>query len=490
MRPSSEIEWGFYGRRTELEALEAMLERGSWFFLKVSGRRRIGKTELIRQALATRPDTRVFYLQIPDSEAAGVVDATQRYMDLFDVPGARPQTLPDVAALAGRLMREGWIVAFDEFQYFHHSRIQAFPSFLQAEVDSLRHERSRIGGLIVLGSVHTEMNALLEDRGAPLFGRVTDTLDLGHLDVASVLEILRDHADTEPGRLLSLWNLFEGIPKFYRDAWERGVLHANRRELVQEMFFASSGPLRGEADHWLLQELRGRYDLVLRYVAEHPGCSNADIDAWARTTDPGSARQVGGYLKALDERYGLVERLQPMFAPPRARSGRFYLRDNFLRSWMSALRAPVAAAHFRPAGVLLDAAEARLDTGEGVALERLAATLYHERSRRGLGDFLVSREVRGWWDRSGTEIDLVLVDEEQHRLRLGTCKRSAHKLICDLRRFDGHVARYLRVMPRFSGWEVDRIAIAPSLNADQRQACAAAGYLPQDLGDLTAGLLP
>jgi aminoglycoside/choline kinase family phosphotransferase len=35
------------------------------------------------------------------------------------------------------------------------------------------------------------MTALLEDRHAPLFNRTTDTLELGHLDIASVLDILR-----------------------------------------------------------------------------------------------------------------------------------------------------------------------------------------------------------------------------------------------------------------------------------------------------------
>lgn len=484
------MSWDFYGRATELAALDAMLSRGRWFFLKLSGRRRIGKTELVRHALARRPDARVFYLQVPDSEPAGVVDAAQRYMDLFAIAGERPRTLPDVAALIGRLMREGFIVALDEFQYFHHARIAAFPSFLQAEVDALRHARAAAGGLIVLGSVHTEMTALLEDRGAPLFGRVTDTLDLGHLDVASVLAILAAHAEPTPERLLTLWNLFEGVPKFYRDAWERGVLGAPRRGLVREMFFASSGPLRAEADHWLLQELRGRYDLVLRYVAEHPGCTNADIAAWAKATDPGSERQVGGYLKVLDERYRLIERLQPVFAPPRSRSGRFYLRDNFLRAWMSALRAPVAASHFRPLDDLLDAAEARLDTGEGASLERLAAALVQERSRRGIGDFALSEEVRGWWDRSGTEVDLVLVSEQDRRVRLGACKRSGERLVRDLTRFDGHIERFVQSVPRFRGWTVEKLAIAPTLPATHRQACAAAGYLSMDLDDLTHGLLP
>lgn len=482
--------WAFYGRDTELAAVDAMVHRGRWFFLKVSGRRRIGKTELIREALARRAGARVLYVQIPDSEPAGVVDAAQRYMDLFEVAGPRPTSLPDLAATIGRLMREGWVVALDEFQYFHRPSIAPFCSFLQAEVDALRHERGEHpGGLVVLGS-YTEMTALLDDRSAPLFGRVTDTLDLPHLDIASVLQILRAHADTRPERLLSVWNLFEGIPKFYRDAWERGVLGVPRRELLQEMFFSSSAPLRNEADHWLLQELRGRYDMVLRYVAEHPGCNNAEVDEWARRLDAGSERQVGGYLKVLDERYRLIERLQPIFAKPSARNGRFYVRDNFLRSWLAALRAPVSATHFRPLPLLLDAAETRLDITEGRSLERLVATLYAERSRRGLGDLLLSEPARGWWDRQGTELDLVIPSHDAQRLRVGTCKRNPDKLIADLSNFDGHIARFLAANPGYASWKVEKVAIAPTLDADHRQRAVAAGYLPQDLTELTEGLLP
>jgi AAA+ ATPase superfamily predicted ATPase len=39
--------WGFYGRRRERAELAQVLERGRWFFLQISGRRRIGKTRLV-----------------------------------------------------------------------------------------------------------------------------------------------------------------------------------------------------------------------------------------------------------------------------------------------------------------------------------------------------------------------------------------------------------------------------------------------------------
>lgn len=161
------------------------------------------------------------------------------------------------------------------------------------------------------------------------------------------------------------------------------------------MFFSSSSPLRTEADNWFLKELRGRYDLVLKYIARHAGCSNADIRAHVSSVEPGTAKQVGGYLKILDERYRMIERLQPVFASPRSRSGRFYIRDNFLRSWLAALAVPVASTRFRPVAKLVEDADTRLADAEGHGLERLASTLYAERSRKGVGDFQLTAEVRG-----------------------------------------------------------------------------------------------
>jgi hypothetical protein len=346
------------------------------------------------------------------------------------------------------------------------------------------------GGLIVLGSLFTEMNALLEDRHAPLYNRVTDTLELEHLDLASLLELLHTHADAEPERLLFLWNLFEGVPKFYRDCHEQGVLGAPRRALLRQMFFSSSSPLRTEADHWFLKELRGRYDLVLKYIAAHAGCTNGDLMAHLQTVEPAGATPLSAYLHVLDARYRMVERLQPIFAKPTGRNGRFYLRDNFLRSWMAALAVPVASTSFRPVDQLVIEADSRLAVAEGHGLERLVMALYHERSRRAIGDFPLTEAVRGWWDRHDTEIDLVAINEQEHRLRLGSCKRSADRLVDDLPRFDRHVDRFLKAQPRFTSWDIERVAIATRLEPSHRTACARAGYLAQDLNDLTNELLP
>lgn len=483
-------EWGFYGRRREQAELARVLSRDRWFFLQVSGRRRIGKTRLVQELLQPQRSERVLYIQIPDSDPAGVVSTARDFMENFGVGAPLPHDLRSLAVRIGNLCAEGWIVALDEFQYFSRKALYAFTSELQSAVDRLAATPGVKGGLIVLGSLHTEMQALLEDRSAPLYQRLTDTISLGHLDIASLLELLQAHADNTPERLLFLWNLFEGVPKFYRDCFEQGVIAADRCTLLERMFFSSSSPLRSEADNWFLRELRGRYDLVLKYVARHPGCNHADLQAHADSVAPEIGSQVAGYLKTLEEKYELVEKRLPVFAKPKARKGHYTIRDNFLRSWLDALAVPTAAINFRPLEALVRQADQRLMTAEGYGLERLVGQLYEERSRLNLGDFPLTSRIEGWWDRSDTEIDLVALDETEKRLRLGSCKRSAAALVADLGRFDGHVQRFLQAFPRFSHWRVEKVAVAPSLRREERGAIQALGYLPQDLNDLIAGLLP
>jgi uncharacterized protein len=484
-----EAEWGFYGRQSELGQLREILRRGRWFFLKITGRRRIGKTSLVQEALRGPGVSPTVYLQVPDSDPAGVISAARDFYAMFGVERHAPHDLHSLATSIAALVREGHVVAIDEFQYFSRRALYEFNSHLQYEVDQLADGASRIsGGLIVLGSLHTEMAALLEDRHAPLFNRLTDQIDLPHLDVASVLQILRTHADDSPERLLFLWNLFEGVPKFYRDCHEQGVLGAGRRDVLRRMFFSSSSPLRTEADNWFLRELRGRYDMVLKFVATHPGCTNGDLDAHVRSVESQGQSQVGGYIKILRDKYRMIERLQPIFAKPTAKNGRFYLRDNFLRSWLAALAVPAASRSFRPLEPLIDEVDERLQDCEGHGLERLWATLYEERSRKGLGSFSLTHRIDGYWDRQGTEIDLVALNENDRVLRLGSCKRNAERLVADLPRFDGHVARFLEALPRLASWRLEKVAGAPRHTAETRAAAHARGYIAEDLVDLTRDL--
>lgn len=476
--------WGFYGRQQELVQLRGILARQRWFFVQVAGRRRIGKTSLIQQALKQTGRDLTLYIQIPDSDSIGVLAACNDYLQTFGLP-QRVSSLGGLAQLIGELVTQGYVVALDEFQYFNRKPLFDFCSLLQAEVDQLSARAETVkGGLIVLGSLHAEMSALLEDRAAPLFNRTTDVLALDHLDIASLIELLQVHADASPERLLFLWNLFEGVPKFYRDAFEQGVLGADRPTLLKALFFSSSSPLRGEADNWFLRELRGRYDMLLQYVARHPGCNNADIVAAISSLSPQEGKQAGGYLKTLTERYRMVERRLPIFASPRARTGRYYISDNFLRSWLMALQRPVSAIHFRPEDQLVAQADQLLMDAEGAALEALAGRLYEETSRKGLGDFPLSERMKGYWDRAGVEIDLVAVSESLRRIRFGMCKRNPAKLMNSLPALRAGAAAFLAQHTQYAEWQVEFCAIAPQIPPNIQAELQAAGVIAQPLQSL------
>ena len=85
-------EWAFYGRRQELAQLASIMSRGRWFFLKMSGRRRIGKTTLMQEVLRSRSMSKVVYIQIPDSDPAGVISTARDFFAMFEVSSRAPNS--------------------------------------------------------------------------------------------------------------------------------------------------------------------------------------------------------------------------------------------------------------------------------------------------------------------------------------------------------------------------------------------------------------
>jgi AAA+ ATPase superfamily predicted ATPase len=419
--PSS---WGFYGRGAELEHLQSILRRGRWFFARVSGRRRIGKTVLIQEALRATGSTRVLYVQVPDAGPTGVLSAVADAMDAFGIdPGrfARPATLLELARTIDALARAGYVIALDEFQYFSREALHELTSYLQAVVDELSRDAASVtGGLFVLGSIHTELVALLENRDAPLYNRTTDRIELRHLEISSVQAILREHADATPERLLFLWNLFEGVPKFYRDCFEQGVLGASRAELLERMFFHSSSPLRSEVlEH--MKKPNERHDVPPAWVdGLATPVSAIDFRPLPELVAQADARLVDAEGVAL-------ERLVGVLYEERSRKavGDFSLTERIQGYW----------------------------NRQGIEIDLVAVDEDARRIRFGTCKRSASKL---WADLDG----------------LG-----AH-----VQRFLGEHRRFQE------GWRVEKVAIAPVIDDEVRTGIEARGFVVQDLRDLTAGL--
>jgi hypothetical protein len=75
--------WGFYGRTDELRMTAEIIGRNRWFFAKMTGRRRIGKTTLIQHAIQSAGEKPILYVQTPDSVPAGVLSAVDDALESF-----------------------------------------------------------------------------------------------------------------------------------------------------------------------------------------------------------------------------------------------------------------------------------------------------------------------------------------------------------------------------------------------------------------------
>ena len=359
-------------------------------------------------------------------------------------------------------------------------------------MDEARSNAAIRGGLFTLGSIQTEMTAILEDRASPLFNRVTDRIDIGHWDFETLFEMFRAHGVDDARHRLFLWSLFEGVPKFYRDCFDQGVLKPtrfHRSDTLRRMFFDGSSPLKDEADNWFLRELRGRYDTVLTLLARQGPISHGQLKSEYDRTGSTQENQLAGYLKVLIEKYGMVEKLQPIFSSDKQRNARYVISDNFLSAWLAAIQRNVRLARIRPIDEAVAKADVSLLTHEGYAFEKLVRQITEECSRKGVGDFSLTQIVSGYWnkaDGSDIEIDMVALDEDHRRIRFGSCKRSASAHdAASLDGFDANVARFLatKAGARYRDWTIEKALYTPAFSSNDRQAFGHRGLVCIDMTD-------
>lgn len=365
--------WGFYGRTAPLAELSRILNSGRWFFCRIEGRRRIGKTTLISQLARNNAtlSNHLVYMQVPDSDERDVAATFRRA--LKDSDHSLAQRLSDhvidfatMASAIGQLCQAGLVIVIDEFQYFTRAALKSFSSFLQAEVDKLRNSNLSHGGLFVLGSLHADMNLLLEDAGSPLFGRLTQRIKLDHWDFEDLVSVFRSQEIASPSQWLTLWTFFEGVPKFYHDAFEQDLYKVAPEvfgdELLTRMFIRSSSPLSEEADTWFLRELRGRALAILTFLADHPGCGHGELLAGVGST--AEQTQIGAYLTKLVQSYEMIMKLNPVFSDGKSRNARYYIADNFLQAWLAVAKPAREAARMKTLERTLATARPRLETVE------------------------------------------------------------------------------------------------------------------------------
>ena len=389
----------FVDREAELGLLEEAYRSGRPELVVVYGRRRLGKTFLIRRFLR---EHRGLYLVANYSERGlALLDLSRQASAELGVR-ARFEWLGDLLVLAARLLGDRPLIVIDEFQRLGGTGLLAE---VQSFWDRWGPELNPMLVLVGSGVGVVERVALSYD--SPLYGRVTRVLRLGGFGYREARVFMEGWG---PEDRVRGYSVFGGTPHYLALIDDSEPLEENILRLILE----PSGPLHEEPLVILWAETRehDRYAAILEAIAS--GRSRlteiADYTGIPR-------EQLPKYLSVLEEGLGLVERVYPLGMEGKPRYTRYRLTDFFFDFWFSEVHPNRGLIELDPRAALRRVVQ-RLDERAGRAWETVAAE--HLLLLRKRGEIAFDR-LGGWWWK-GTEIDLVAVDEGTSTVYFVECK--------------------------------------------------------------------
>lgn len=306
----------FVDRDVELDQLTDCYESETGDFVVIYGRRRLGKSELVRQSIADRDDA--IYYQAVESTAQNQLEqfvdtATAQFPSLRNVRR-------DWEALLEALGEEDAIVVIDEFPFLIEED-ESLPSRIQRVWDMELQETGMT--LVLVGSSISVMEDKVLSGSAPLYGRRTATIDLEPLSVADTHQFFPEY---DPETAITAWAIFGGTPYYLQTIDPDQPLGTN----VQQAILSERGLLYSEPEFLLRTELRqpNTYFSILRALAH--GRRTPNEIAGMAGVDSGS---LSTYLQKL-RRLRLVERHIPVTeSPTSSKRGRYRIAAPLFQFW-------------------------------------------------------------------------------------------------------------------------------------------------------------
>lgn len=220
----------FYGRRRELESLEKRYSGDSFEFIPIYGRRRVGKTALIKEFM--RGKRGVFFTAKERPLKDNLELLAQEVFGYSDpVPTDLRTTLNRIRDLS---KDERYILAIDEYPRLT-SKDSGISSDLQEFIDEI-HEDSKLF-IILCGSSLSAMTHEMIGYTSPLYGRRTGSIDLQPFNYFESREFLEGFSEDD---MVRIYGITGGIPlylKHFRP--DESLLENVSRMLEDDSFFRS-----------------------------------------------------------------------------------------------------------------------------------------------------------------------------------------------------------------------------------------------------------
>ena len=400
----------FWDRHQELHTLEREYSREGGSLVVIYGRRRVGKTTLIKEFIRDKPA--MYFLADERLESVQRRRFQAILSDFCDDPLLARVTTGDWDTLFDLLIqRVDWnqriVLVIDEFQYLAKTT-PGFPSFIQGMWDERFKDMNIM--LILCGSLVGMMRRLCLDSGSPLYGRRTGQLRLQPLQFIDYLDIF----DASFNDLVPLYAVTGGIPRYIE------LLKQDREDLLEQLTVHALQPgsaLYDEPRFLLIGEVKETttYFSILQTIAS----GDHKVGNIARTLEL-PANRLSAYIQTLED-LNFIERRTPVTAGPQSRRGLYYISDLFARFWF---RYVFPNQNYLEIGRTANV-EAQLRAtfdSEFVAtvFEQCCANYLWRMADRQEIPFVPQR-IGHWWSKN-QEIDIVALNQESKDVLFGECK--------------------------------------------------------------------
>ena len=233
----------FVDRKKEFERLQKSLRREKPQFIVVYGRRRIGKSTLIKKVMDfSRGD--IYFLADKTSEPSQrQLFSTTIDMTIEGFSAANYPTWESLLLSLNRSVDHRITVCLDEFPYLVKS-CPALPSILQKLLDDKKLKFD----LIICGSSQQMMQGFVLDSKEPLYGRADEIIKMKPIAPAFVSEALRCDA-AQAVREYAVWG---GVPRY----WELRENYDSLYDAIEHLLLTSEGTLYDEPSKLLYDEMR------------------------------------------------------------------------------------------------------------------------------------------------------------------------------------------------------------------------------------------
>ena len=367
----------FYDREMELALIRRALE-SDHAVVVVYGRRRVGKTRLIREALVDVPHIDLF---IPRKRSKPALEYFRA--SLAETEGFSPSFSTMDEFLRYLLLKTDKTVFLDEVGNFQIIDPSAY-SVIQRIIDQNKERRPL--RLIFSGSYVGLMRKIFAGRKEPLFGRATHLLELGPLPLPAAIHMIMDRGFSFDDAV-GVWCIAGGVPRYIETA-EGKNLEGYVRTISSPGSF-----LIPEGENTLIQEFGRKWESFFA-ILEEMGRGVARPNEIAQRTGM-NPLALPKYLAQL-EGLNLVERFRPVLG--KERYIRYDFKDNFYRFW------------FRFIYPKLEELRSGFESRPDMAI---VESYLGRMAERFIAELILSRRpfdfdrIGPWWSRKGDEIDLV-----------------------------------------------------------------------------------